>query len=59
MKRAPGPAERMGQLLPLAWARSRRAGAGGRDAADRAWGRRAAGARPLVIAHRGACAGAL
>jgi glycerophosphoryl diester phosphodiesterase len=54
-----GPAERMGQLLPLAWARARRAGAGGQGAEDRAWGRRAAGARPLVIAHRGASAGAL
>lgn len=59
MRKGPGPAERMGQLLPLAWARARRAGAGGRDAADRAWGRRAAGAPPLVIAHRGASAGAL
>jgi glycerophosphoryl diester phosphodiesterase len=54
-----GPAERMGQLLPLAWARARRAGAGGHDESDRAWGRRAFGAKPLVLAHRGASAGAL
>ena len=57
--RRSGAAERMGQLLPLAWARARRARAGGHDATDRAGGRRAHGASPLVIAHRGASAGAL